>query len=101
MTDTNKINGQELENVTGGNDGLVNGSWVYGTVHGVIHYDSTACLTLRNAPDGAVMYTDAGKAMGWQNGDTIAVQPSSRTGNWIRANYGGCFGWVNTNYVYY
>ena len=57
---TKNINEEALNNVTGGNDELPSGSWVYGTVHGVVHYDSSSCLTLRNAPCGDVMYTDTG-----------------------------------------
>ena len=72
-----------LNNVTGGNDGLPSGSWVYGTVHGVVHYDSSSCLTLRNAPGGDVMYTDSGRPMGWQNGESAMVKPSSRNDDWI------------------
>ena len=101
MSDIKKINSEELEQVTGGNDGMVSGGWVYGTVHGVVHYDASSCLTLRNVPDGDVMYTEAGKPMGWQNGDAALVQPSSRQGNWIRAQWNGVTGWTNANYVWY
>ena len=99
---TDKINNTEnLEEVVGGNDGMPSGSWVYGTVHDVVHYDSSSCLTLRNAPDGDVMYTYSGKPMGWQNGESALVQPSSRTGKWIKANWNGNIGWTNANYVWY
>ena len=92
---------ENLEGVAGGNDGLPSGNWAYGTVHGVVAYDSTACLTLRDAPGGNVMYTSAGKAMGWQNDDSIPVLPSSRNGDWIKAKYGTVVGWTNANYVWY
>ena len=99
---TEKINLENLETVTGGNDGLPsNMQWLYGTVHGVVHYYATSCLTLRNAPDGEVVYTDAGKPVGWQNGDTIECQPGSKQGSWIRARKGQFSGWTNCNYVNY
>ena len=97
MSEMNKVNAEDLEQVTGGYSG--SGDWVYGVVHGVIHYDASSCLTLRNAPDGAVMYTDAGKPLGWQNGDVALIQPSSRQGNWVRAQINGVTGWTNINYV--
>ena len=100
MAEMNKMNSENLDNVAGGNSGN-GGDWVYGTVHGVVHYDSSSCLTLRNAPDGAVMFTNAGKPMGWQNGDSALVQPSSRQGNWVRAQWNGNYGWTNANYVNY
>ena len=99
---TEKINPESLENAAGGcNDEGPGNQWVYGTVHGVVHYDASSCLTLRNAPDGAVVYTDAGKPVGWQNGDTIECQPGSRQGSWIRARKGQFTGWTNCNYVNY
>ena len=101
MTDMNKINNEELVNVTGGNDGSERIGFTYGTVHDVVHYDASSCLTLRDAPDGNVLYTDAGKPVGWQNGDSIQVQPGSRTGHWIKAAKGNFVGWVNTNFVWY
>ena len=101
MADMNKINNEELDQVAGGNDGMGSNRWVYGTVHDVVHYDASSCLTLRNAPDGAVMYTNAGKPMGWQNGESALVLPSSRQGNWIQAQWNGIIGWTNANYVWY
>ena len=101
MTEMNKINNEELVNVAGGNDGIERIGFTYGTVHDVVHYDSSSCLTLRDAPDGNVIFTDAGKPVGWQNGDSIQVQPSSRNGHWIKAVKGNFVGWVNTNFVWY
>ena len=77
------------------------GNWVYATVHGVVHYDSSSCLTLRDCPNGNVMYTDAGKPMGWQNGDSALIQPGSRQGDWVRAKWNGCLGWKNAIYLWY
>ena len=90
-----------LKNVTGGNVGLPSGKWVYGKVHGVVKFDSSACLALRNAPGGSVMYTDDGKPMGWQNGEVAMVNPGSRRGDWIQAQWNGVLGWTNANYVSY
>ena len=41
-----------LENVTGGNDGTERLGFTYGTVHDVVHYDASSCLTLRDTPEG-------------------------------------------------
>ena len=96
-----KINATDIENVSGGVNGCNYVSWVPGTVHDVVHYDASSCLTLRNIPGGDVMYTDAGRPMGWQNGDTVLVNPASRQGNWVQAKYGSVIGWTNANYVWY
>ncbi len=98
---TGKVNEKDLESVVGGNGGGFSGSWVYGTVHDVIHYDSASCLPLLNAPDGDVMYTASGRPMGWQNGENAYVQPSSRTGRWIKADWNGTIGWTNANNIWY
>ena len=100
MSEMKNINNGNLENVSGGNDGYGTG-WVYGTVHGVVHYDASSCLTLRDCPGGNVKYTDAGRPMGWQNGDCIAIRPSTRQGDWVMASWNGVLGWTNANYVYY
>ena len=100
MAEMNKINNEELDQVTGGGSGN-GGGWVYGTVFGVVHYDASSCLTLRNAPDGAVQYTNSGRPMGWQNGEAIPVRPASRQGSWIQASYNGTIGWVNAKFVNY
>ena len=95
-----KINEQELGNITGGNDGGA-GAWIYATVYGVVHYDASSCLTLRNAPGGDVMYTEAGRPMGWQNGELAYICPSTRTGHWVQANWNGVSGWTDANYLSY
>ena len=98
----NKVeNLENLENVSGGCDGCGDGNWCYATVHGVVHYDSSSCLTLRDCPNGSVMYTNAGRPMGWQNGECALIQPASRSGNWVKANWNGCIGWTNANYLWY
>ena len=103
MSEMNKINNEELEKVTGGNDGMPSGGgdWTWGTVHDVVHYDSSSCLTLRDAPDGNVMYYDSGKPIGWQNGDSASVLLGSEQGSWVRARKDGYYGWTNRNYVWY
>ena len=58
MSELKKINNENLENIAGGNDGCPEG-WVYATVQGVVHYDSSSCLTLRDCPGGNVRYTPA------------------------------------------
>ena len=92
------LNEENLESVAGGNDGMY---CVYGTVHDVVAYDSTACLTFRDAPNGNVMFDNSGTAYGWQNGQQILVYPDSRQGSWIKARMGDMIGWVNANYVWY
>ena len=49
-----------LENVTGGNDGTKRIGFTYRTVHDVVHYDASSFMTMRDAPDGNVLYTNAG-----------------------------------------
>ena len=97
----NNISPEELKNAAGGHDGSERSGYTYGTVHDVVHYDASSCLTLRDAPDGNVLYTDAGKPVGWQNGDSIQVAPGSKNGHWIKAVKGRFVGWVNSNYVWY
>ena len=76
-----------------GSNGL---GWIYGTVH-----DVDLCLTLRSSPGGDVMCLSTGQTIDWHNGQSILVQPCSRMGNWIRADWNGTNGWVNANYVWY
>ena len=66
-----EMNEQELEGIAGGNgandDYLYDlGNFMIRHVHGVIHYDDTACLTMRRSPGGEVI-----PGYGWQNGDEI------------------------------
>ena len=102
MSDLKKVNDEILEDVSGGNGeyGYAD-TWMYGTVHDVVDYGPGSCLSLRNAPDGDVMYNADGTPMGWQNGESIYVSASSRIGNWMKAQYGSVIGWVNANYVWY
>ena len=100
MSELKNINNENLENIAGGNDGCPEG-WVYATVHSVVHYDSSSCLTLRDCPGGNVKYTNAGRPMGWQNGECALIQPCSRQGDWVMAQWNGVCGWTNANYLYY
>ena len=67
-----KINNENLESVNGGaaaNDAIHDLSrFIQRTVCNVIHYDDTACLTLRRTPNGEII-----PGIGWQNGDPILV----------------------------
>ena len=98
MADFDKINEQELDNAAGGNSGT---DWVHElsyfivrTVHGVVHYDASSCLTMRKSPNGEVIY-----GYGWQNGDSILVHGQINEGGWLFAYQNGVYGYVNGNYV--
>ena len=99
MEEKKVLNEKNLEEVNGGNYG--GGGWTWGTVHGVVHYDESSCLTLRDYPNGNPQFYDNGRPVGWQNGDGIPVLPDSRQGDWIRSYKDGFDGWVNANYVWY
>ena len=93
---TNKINPEELVNAAGGNDGNENSGFTSGIVYGVAGF----YLSLREAPDGNGII-DGGKFITWQNGESIQIQPSSKTGHWIKAVKGNFVGWVDANHVWY
>ena len=97
MNMNEKLNKENLENVTGGAgyDYIHDlGRFVYRTVCNVVHYDSTSCLTLRREPDGEIIPN-----VGWQNGDSILVHGSYSEGKWLFAYINGIFGYVNGDYV--
>ena len=96
----NEMNEQALENTAGGNDGGYDyvhdlSRFIVRHVHGVVHYDSTSCLTMRKSPNGEVIY-----GYGWQNGDEILVHGSYKEGGWLFAYQRGKYGDVNPNYVW-
>ena len=95
-----EMNEQELEVIAGGNgandDYLYDlGNFMIRHVHGVIHYDDTACLTMRRSPGGDVI-----PGYGWQNGDEILVHGSYKEGGWLFAYKNGKYGYVDANYVW-
>ena len=99
MMEFEKINEMELENAAGGNDSGTDwyhdlNNFVQRRVHGVVHYDSSSCLTLRREPNGSIIY-----GYGWQNGDTILVHKSFNENGWLFAYKNGKYGYVNGNYV--
>ena len=69
---TDKMNEKDLQNVAGGQGGYDRihdlSCFIQRTVCNVIHYDDTACLTLRRTPNGEIIPN-----VGWQNGETILV----------------------------
>ncbi|MBR0397168.1 MAG: hypothetical protein IJI10_02765 [Eubacterium sp.] len=91
MTDMNKINEQELEQVTGGKSGI-SGSWKWVTVTGTKNY-----LALRNAP----AYDDKNEIGKLQNGTKIQIRADITSGAyvWAYASNLNKEGWVNANYV--
>ena len=93
-----KMNAEDLQNVAGGQDGY---DWIHDlscfihrTVCNVIHYDDSACLTLRKTPDGVIIPN-----VGWQNGEHILVHGSYSEEGWLFAYKNGFFGFVNPNNV--
>ena len=101
---TEKINLEELGNITGGanattgaEDMLHNLSYfVTKTVCNVPNYDDSACLTLSVSPNGAII-----PGVGWQNGDHILVHASIRENGWYFAydRATGKYGYVNPNNI--
>lgn len=97
--DENKqaMNEEELEQVAGGanKDDIHDlNNFVTKTVCNVIHYDDTACLTLRRSPNGSII-----AGVGWQNGDPIRVHRTYRESGWYFAYKNGLYGYVNPNNV--
>ncbi len=92
MTDMNKINAQELEQVAGGNDGSTQASWQWVTVTGTKHY-----LAIRNA----AAYDSSNEIGKLYNGTKIQIRPDVRNGAyvWAYASNLNLEGWVNANYV--
>ena len=91
------LNDGELEGVAGGvsKDNIHDlGYFVKRKVCNVIHYDETACLTLRREPGGSIIY-----GIGWQNGDTILVHGQYKLDGWYFAYKDGKYGYVNPNNV--
>ena len=93
-----KINNENLESVSGGaagGDTLHDLSrFIQRTVCNVIHYDDTACLTLRRTPNGQII-----PGIGWQNGEQILVHGQYKEDGWYFAYKNGKFGYVNPNNV--
>ena len=97
--DIQALNDDELEEVAGGTSAdtihdLSN--FVSREVCNVIHYDNTACLTLRKTPNGEIIY-----GVGWQNGDKILVHKTYKEQGWYFAydRKTKKFGYVNPNNV--
>ena len=92
MTEINKINEQELEQVAGGNDGSSPGKWKWVTVTGTKHY-----LAIRNA----AAYDEKNEIGKIYNGTQIQIRPDVRNGAfvWAHASNIDKEGWVNANYV--
>lgn len=87
----------ELDSVSGGSGSdfihdLSN--FISRTVCNVIHYDDTACLTLRKSPNGRII-----PGVGWQNGDPIQIHAQYREDGWFFAWKDGIFGYVDPNNV--
>ena len=65
MAEVKKLKNDELEKVSGGNDGTnYSYDWTYGQVHDVVDYGAGSCLPLRNYPNGDVLKTNDGNIMG-------------------------------------
>ena len=93
------LSNEELDQVSGGSrtDSIHDLSrFIQRTVCNVIHYDDTACLTLRRTPNGAIIPN-----VGWQNGDPILVHGQYKEDGWYFAYHcgSGKYGYVNPNNV--
>ena len=89
---TNEIKLENLENVSGGNDGMGNGYWC-----DVAASVSTGYLALRNYPS----YDERNEIAAIQNGEAFRVFTGKRSGDYIWAYARGLEGWVNENYIVY
>ena len=100
MAEMKNVNAVELEEVSGGAkkyDYIHDpANFERRTVCNVIHYDSTACLTLRMEPNGKII-----PGVGWQNGEAIYVHKTYREEGWFFAldKKSGKYGYVNPNNV--
>ena len=92
MTDMNKMNAQELEQVAGGNDGFEQATWRWVTVTGTKNY-----LAVRNE----AAYDERNEIGALYNGDRIQIRNDLRNGAyvWAYASQLNLEGWVNGNYV--
>ncbi len=86
MTDMEKLNAEELEQVAGGKSTSYKNAVVYGTKH---------YLALRNAP----AYDEKNEIGKLHNGDVIQVRKDIKSSVYIWAKALGKEGWVNGNYV--
>jgi len=100
---TEKMNLEQLNEVAGGNDGMNRNDSIHNlanfelrTVCNVIHYDASACLTLRRSPNGEQIPN-----VGWQNGERILIHRSYREDGWFFAfdRKSGLYGYVNPNNI--
>ena len=100
MDEKKALNEEELEQVAGGAvayDAIHDlKNFVERTVCNVIHWDDTACLTLRRTPNGEIIY-----GVGWQNGDKILVHKTYKEQGWYFAydKKTGKYGYVNPNNI--
>ena len=97
MTDTNKINEQNLENVAGGTDWIHDpANFVWKTVCNVVTYPGTPSgLTFRREPNGEQI-----PGILLQNGNMVRVHKSYTEGGWpLAIAPDGRYGFVNPNYL--
>ena len=89
MSDLNKLNDAELDNVSGGNDGHEpTWSWVSASVE-------RGYLALRNAPE----WDDRNIIAQIQNGTVFQIMKKRRHGDYVWAYFNGMEGWVNKKYT--
>lgn len=100
MSDKKALGADQLKGVAGGavtNDAIHDlKNFVTMTVCNVIHYDDTACLTLRRNPNGEII-----PGVGWQNGDAILIHKTYIEDGWRFAydKKTNKYGYVNPNNV--
>ncbi len=91
MESIEKINDQELNNVSGGNDGRnANGLWRTATP-----CVRTGYLALRSRP----AYDESNEISAIYNGEMFKVNMNKWNGNYIWASYANSNGWVNSDYI--
>lgn len=98
MEKARELSMDEMEKFAGGagsSDTLHDLSmFIHRTVCNVIHYDDSACLTLRKTPNGTII-----PGVGWQNGESILIHCCYTEDGWYFAYKGGKFGYVNPNNI--
>ena len=81
---------ENLEQVTGGNDGMERGTW-----KDVTASVSSGYLALRNYPS----YDDANEIAQIQNGEAFRAYSGKWSGSYVWAYARGMEGWVNADYI--
>ena len=90
MTDMEKLNAEELDQVAGGKGKDSTTFWTDAVVFGTTHY-----LALRSRPE----HDDSNEIGKAKNGDVIQICPDVKAGNFVWAACGKKQGWVTAKFV--